>query len=90
MDRKIMVEVTKEELELLDKEVTLENIIDKFVNMLREHEPCKRLGDTDPITGESAICRVYELDDYTIKFIVRKFGEPEINIIFKPKKKELK
>lgn len=87
MDRKIMVEVTKEELDFLYKEPTLENMIDNLVDKLREEEPCKRLGNPDPITRETVICRVYELEGYTIKFIVREFGEPEINIMFKPKKK---
>lgn len=90
MDRKIMVEVTKEELDLLDnldKEVALVDIIDSLVSKLREQEPTRRLSNADLFTKESVVCKVYELDDCTIRYIAREPGEPEITILFKPKGK---
>ena len=91
MDRKIMVEVTKEELDLLDnldKEVTLVDLINSLVSKLGEQEPTKRLSNADPITKESVVCKVYELEDCTIRYIAREPGEPEITIFFKPKRKK--
>ena len=90
MDRKIMVEVTKEELELLDKEVTLENMVDKFVDKLRAEKPTKVGTNTDPFYGEGIAVKLYELENYTIRLIASNWKEPQIEIIFKPKKKEVK
>lgn len=90
MNRKIMVEVTKDELDLLDKEVTLENMLDKFVDKLREEKPTKVGTNTDPFSGEGVAVKLYELENYTIRLIASSWKEPQIEIIFKPKKKEVK
>ena len=90
MNRKIMVEVTKDELELLDKEITLENMVDKVVDRLRQEKPTKIGTNTDSFTGEGIAIKLYELENYTIRLIASNWKEPEINIIFKPKKKEVK
>ena len=90
MNRKIMIEVTKDELDLLDKEITLENMVDKFVDKLREEKPTKVGTNTDPFTGEGTAVKLYELENYTVRLIVSNSREPEINIIFKPKKKEVR
>lgn len=91
MDRKIMAEVTKEELDLLDnleKEVALADIVDSLVSKLGEQEPTKRLSNADLMTGESVVCKVYELEDCTIRYIAKESGESEISIFFKPKRKK--
>lgn len=91
MNRKIMVEITKEELDLLDnldKEVALADIVDSLVSKLGEQEPTKRLSNADLMTGESVVCKVYELEDCTIRYIASAHGEPEISIFFKPKGKK--
>ena len=90
MDRKIMVEVTKEELELLGKGITLENIVDKLVDKLRQEKVTKLVTNTDPFTAEQAAVKLYELENYTVRLISRNWKESEIEIIFKPKKKEIK
>ena len=91
MDRKIMVEVTKEELDLLDnldKEVALVDLIDSLVSKLEEQEPTRRLSDADIMTGKSVVCKVYELEEYTIRYIAKEPEESEICIFFKPKRKK--
>ena len=90
MNRKIMVEVTKEELDLLDKEVTLENMVDKFVDKLRKEKPTKVGTNTDPFYGEGIAVKLYELENYTIRLIASNWKEPQVEIIFKPKKKEVR
>ena len=85
-----MVEVTKEELERLDKEITLQNMVDEFVHKLGQEKPTKLVSNTDPYTGEPAAVKLYDLENSTVRVISSNWKEPEINIIFKPKKKEIK
>lgn len=91
MNRKIMVEITKEELDLLDnldKGASLVDIIDSLVSKLREQEPTKQLSNADLMTGESVVCKVYELEDCTVRYIAKDPGESEISIFFNPKRKK--
>lgn len=83
MDRRIMVEVTKEELERLDKEETIETIIDSLINKLDNQKPTKVLLKNKSILEAASVVKIYELEKYTIRISVCPYKDPEINIIYK-------
>lgn len=83
MDRRIMVEVTKEELERLDKEETIETIIDSLINKLDNQKPTKVLLKNKSTLEAASVVKIYELEKYTIRISVCPYKGPEINIIYK-------
>lgn len=83
MDRRIMVEVTKEELERLDKEDTIESTIDSLINKLDNKKPTKVLLKNESIFEGASTMKIYELEKYTIRITVSPYKSPEINIIYK-------
>ena len=83
MDRRIMVEVTKEELERLDKEETIESTIDNLINKLDNQKPTKVLLKNDSIVEGTSAVKIYEFEKYTIRISVSPYTYPQINIIYK-------
>ena len=83
MDRRIMVEVTKEELERLDKEETIESTIDNLINKLDNQKPTKVLLKNESIVEAACVVKIYEFEKYTIRISVCPYKNPEINIIYK-------
>ena len=83
MDRRIMVEVIKEELERLDREDTIESIIDSLINKLDNQKPTKVLLKNESILEAASVVKIYQLKKYTIRISVCAYKDPEINIIYK-------
>ena len=68
MDRKILVEVSKEELKELNKEKTLDDYVDGLINYFDTHNCVKQRGHIDPISAIGIMTKLYQTPSRTIEF----------------------
>ena len=68
MSRKIMVEVSEEELKSLDKVKTLDDIIEELINYLNTHKCDKSYTGYDIASRQEIIKRSYETPNASVKF----------------------
>lgn len=80
MNRKIMVEVTEEELKELDKEKTLDDYVDGLLNYLHKNKADKIVTDVNDFTGQKKGIKYYETQRFRITIFVEDYANPQIKI----------
>lgn len=87
MERKIMVEVTEEELKELNKEKTLDDYVDGLFDFLNKTTPDRTACNIDRFTGLGGAQRLYETQKYRVYLTAKVRGETTMNI---EKKEEIR
>lgn len=80
MERKIMVEVTEEELKELNKEKTLDDYVNELLKYLDKTTPDRTSCNIDRFTGLGVAQRLYETQKYRVYMTAEVCGETTINI----------
>lgn len=83
MERKIMVEVTEEELKELNKEKTLDDYVDGLLKCLNGNKPTRALSNIDTFTYQKVATKVYETERFNIAIIVDDINNPQVRIEMK-------
>ena len=68
MGRKILVEVSEEELKELNKEKTLDDYVDGLINYFNTHNYDKVRGYIDPMSAIGITTKLYQTPSRTIEF----------------------
>lgn len=90
MSRKIMVEVTEEELKELDREKTLDDIVEELLNYLNTQNSVKTNVGYDDISCRQKLTKFYETPNREILFVIDNYGVINIRIERKPNEVRLK
>lgn len=80
MVRKIMVEVTEEELKELDKEKTLDDYVDGLLKCLNESEPTKNINNMSIATGKVIQMKIYETEKFIVSIFTDGIMAPQVKI----------
>ena len=80
MERKIMVEVTEEELKELNKEKTLDDYVDGLLNYLKTNKPDKAINNMSMATGKTISNFIWETDRFKINIFSDGIMQPQIKI----------
>jgi len=80
MERKIMVEVTEEELKELNKKKTLDDRVDDLINCLAKNKPDKVINNMSMATGKTISNFIYETDRFKITLFSDGIMQPQIKI----------
>lgn len=80
MNRKIMVEVTEEELKELDKEKTLDDYVDGLLYCLAKNKPTKEINRFDEFTYQAQAVKQYETQRFCINVLVDNLESLQIKI----------
>ena len=80
MERKIMVEVTEEELKELNKEKTLNDRVDDLLKCLNESEPTKNINNMSIATGKVIQMKIYETEKFIVSIFTDGIMNPQVKI----------
>lgn len=84
MERKIMVEVTEEELKELNKEKTLDDYVDGLINCLdKKIVPDKIINNMSIATGQTISSKIWKTERYEITIFSDGVTNPQIKIELK-------
>lgn len=84
MSRRIMVEVSEEELKALDKTKTLDDIVEELINYFDTHNCVKSISNYDKFSGDGVIMKLYETPNRNVDFKLYSNGEIYIKLERKP------
>ena len=90
MSRKIMVEVSEEELKELDKTKTLDDVVEELLNYLDAHNCIKSNIGYDDISCRQKLTKFYETPNREVLFNIDNYGVIDIRIERKPNEVRLK
>lgn len=80
MERKIMVEVTEEELKELNKKKTLDDRVDDLLKCLNESEPSKKINNMSIATGKVISSKIWKTEKYEITIFTDGVMNPQVKI----------